>query len=112
MDANVCSCHDPPVADADRITMEHAYAAVARYLASHDVMWPSSEVGVILAGMRLFADGAPANAGSWLDWTAAVALAADDEHVDPVAAELRATGRWRGRPEDLVDFSTLRLRRE
>lgn len=58
---------------AESLTIEEAYAAMFEFLRQYYASTGADEVGALLGGLSLLADGQPADPGLIQDWRTAVA---------------------------------------
>jgi hypothetical protein len=63
---------DSGAAMDDTLTLKEAYAAMYEYLKQQQDLMASDELGGLLGGMSLLADGMPADPAVWADWMTAV----------------------------------------
>ena len=58
--------------NSELLTKKEAYLAMFRFLERQYEMTSSDDIGSLLGGMQLLADGITADEGEWLEWLDAV----------------------------------------
>jgi hypothetical protein len=78
-------------ASETRLSSRQAYLAMFEFLRRHYERGPTDEIGGLLGGLSLRADGGTADPAQWPDWEAAVAavLAAERSGQGHSEADLR-----------------------
>lgn len=66
------------------MTEQQAYAAMFYFLKQYYERGKSDEIGGMLGGMSLLADGSPADPAVWRDWMDAVEYAVKGGGADPL----------------------------
>lgn len=62
----------------DTLTKMQAYASMYKYLEALYERTGSDELGVLLGGMSLLADGTTADPAAWVEWESAVRLVVEE----------------------------------
>jgi len=60
---------------APNLTIEQAYQSMVCFLEAYWERTQSDEIGALLGGLALDADGRPMDPAAWSDWLAAIELA-------------------------------------
>jgi hypothetical protein len=73
--------------DSKDITVEVGYLAMVSFLEELYTKFEFDQLGGILGGLQLLADGTPADPGMWSDWLRAVDRARSTQPTPPQSAD-------------------------
>ncbi len=76
----------PHVSDSNDITVQVGYLAMYSFLEELYTKFEFDQLGGILGGLQLLADGTPADPGMWSDWMRAVDRARSMQPMPPQSA--------------------------
>lgn len=73
--------------DSKDITVQVGYLAMVSFLEELFTKFECDQLGGILGGLQVLADGAPADPGMWSDWLRAVDRARSTQPTPPQSAD-------------------------